>query len=1192
MCYILNKHETFENWGRTFCFVCNPNDFIAGHMYETCIRHQNCDFTLVLRAVGHISEYGIYTFDLANPANDYMIFAFPSACTQSVDVVECRRVMDDVYSTNFEWLVHCLQCADSACSVESIYSFGFKSFHPYYWNLPSYQITNLFGVHAIMKDEHTDLQTRFDWLLGNYELLSSNSTCDEPLSGSTGTQNLESQLEKLTQEFKQYTQDSTAQLQQTCEQHEHVMHQLRDDNVQLRHELLQLQDRPIAYDDATVVALKSRVGEQQVLYNTQMKKLQDEHEQWKRAHLDRCAADLDEEKRKMQHELERSQSEFRLYAKESSIQLSELESTNQVMQQRLHETMRTNEQNEHALRETKRMLEVQANSSTSMTAHLALLDENQALTRKCVDYAEVHKKMVDLQAENDAHHATLARAVEKGKATQSELDQMLETYNALRVEFEQIKQKGVTINDACVKEDAIRELEASLQVERDAHAETSSTLQSQSRDMVTMRQLFTKLQKQHDEMRVELSARQNEHAEVIRTLQSDLVGNLEASRQTEHDAHAETSNAMQAQSRELISTRQALVQSQKKHDEMRAELSSLKIQLRSAHEDHAEVIRTLQSDLVDKLEASLQTERDAHAETSHAMQAQSRELIHTRQKLTQSQKKNDETRAELSALQSALRAAHDDHADVIRTLQSDLVDKLEASLQTERDAHAETSHAMQEQTRDLITTRNALTQSQKKNDETCAELSALQSALRAAHDDHADVIRTLQSDLVDKLEKSLQTERDAHAETSNAMQAVTRELVTTRQACTQSQLQNEITRSELHALQNERRIVGGGASNIEVRSDALGGPPNDERVITRDSKSTAPTIVERAASTSELSTLVSIVQLADFVTTLSGAGPFTVFAPTNAAFDALSSSARTSLLAPENRSQLARVLKNHVVRGIVRSTDLRTLCRIKTLDDSDLSITSRTNETFVANARVITADLTCANGVVHMVDRVIVDPTKSTAPTIVERAASTSELSTLVSIVQLADFVTTLSGAGPFTVFAPTNAAFDALSSSARTSLLAPENRSQLARVLKNHVVRGIVRSTDLRTLCRIKTLDDSDLSITSRTNETFVANARVITADLTCANGVVHMVDRVIVDPTKHNAPPERLKHGTKFADMWEHPPFSTISALDDMQAVYALSDTQTLHRFINRVVGLLRNSTNVTQMAALVTLYIVLRR
>ena len=1117
MCYILNKHETFENWGRTFCFVCNPNDFIAGHMYETCIRHQNCEFTLVLRAVGHISEYGIYTFDLANPANDYMIFAFPSACTQSVDVVECRRVMDDVYSTNFEWLVHCLQCADSACSVESIYSFGFKSFHPYYWNLPSYQITNLFGVHAIMKDEHTDLQTRFDWLLGNYELLSSNSTRNEPLSGSTGTQNLESQLEKLTQEFKQYTQDSTAQLQQTCEQHEHVMHQLRDDNVQLRHELLQLQDRPIAYDDATVVALKSRVGEQQVLHNTQMKKLQDEHEQWKRAHLDRCAADLDEEKRKMQHELERSQSEFRLYAKESSIQLSELESTNQVMQQRLHETMRTNEQNEHALRETKRMLEVQANSSTSMTAHLALLDENQALTRKCVDYAEVHKKMVDLQAENDAHHATLARAVEKEKATQSELYQMLETYNALRVEFEQIKQKGVTINDACVKEDAIRELEASLQVERDAHAETSSTLQSQSRDMVTMRQLFTKLQKQHDEMRAELSARQNEHAEVIRTLQSDLVGNLEASRQTEHDAHTETSNAMQAQSRELISTRQALVQSQKKHDETRAELNSLKIQLRSAHEDHAEVIRTLQSDLVEKLEASLQTERDAHAETSHAMQAQSRELIHTRQKLTQSQKKNDETRA---------------------------------------------------------------------------ELSALQSALRAAHDDHADVIRTLQSDLVDKLEKSLQTERDAHAETSNAMQAVTRELVTTRQACTQSQLQNEITRSELHALQNERRIVGGGASNIEVRSDALGGPPNDERVITRDTKSTAPTIVERAVSTSELSTLVSIVQLADFVTTLSGAGPFTVFAPTNAAFDALSSSARTSLLAPENRSQLARVLKNHVVRGIVRSTDLLTLCRIKTLDDSDLSITSRTNETFVANARVIAADLTCANGVVHMVDRVIVDPTKSTAPTIVERAVSTSELSTLVSIVQLADFVTTLSGAGPFTVFAPTNAAFDALSSSARTSLLAPENRSQLARVLKNHVVRGIVRSTDLLTLCRIKTLDDSDLSITSRTNETFVANARVIAADLTCANGVVHMVDRVIVDPTKHTAPPERLKHGTKFADMWEHPPFSTISALDDMQAVYALSDTQTLHRFINRVVGLLRNSTNVTQMAVLVTLYIILRR
>jgi hypothetical protein len=551
---------------------------------------------------------------------------------------------------------------------------------------------------------------------------------------------------------------------------------------------------------------------------------------------------------------------------------------------------------------------------------------------------------------------------------------------------------------------------------------------------------------------------------------------------------------MQVQTRDLIATRQALAQSQTQHEEARAEVSALQSALRAAHDDHADVIRTLQTDLVGSLEAALRTERDVHAETSSAMQVQTRELITTRQALAQSQKQCEEARAEVSALQSELRAAHDDHADVIRTLQTDLVGGLETALQTERDAHAETSSAMQAQSRDVVATRQALAQSQKQHEEARAELSAMQRALRDSHDDHADVIRTLQTDLVGQLEASLQAER-------NAVQNATRDLATARQECTMSQLQHERTRSELNAVQNELRLCIQARDACSLRGVRYLGGTGGTGGGTGGtgggaSNSSGPTGVTGGASNS--------------------GGPT---GGTGGTGGASNSGGPTGPPAPT---------------------------------------------------------------------KPIIPP----SPTIVERALSTPELSTLVSLVKMADLVTTLSGTGPFTVFAPTNAAFNALSPARRASLLAPENRTQLVRVLRNHVVSGVARSTDLATMRRIRTLQGHDLSIASGcSNETFVANARVVTADLPCANGVVHVIDRVI-DLTKHT-PHERPPPIAAFPDKWEHPPLSTLGAVDDeMSTFFALSDPRTLHRLVDRVVWMLRNSTNVTHMAVLLTLYLVLRR
>jgi uncharacterized surface protein with fasciclin (FAS1) repeats len=139
---------------------------------------------------------------------------------------------------------------------------------------------------------------------------------------------------------------------------------------------------------------------------------------------------------------------------------------------------------------------------------------------------------------------------------------------------------------------------------------------------------------------------------------------------------------------------------------------------------------------------------------------------------------------------------------------------------------------------------------------------------------------------------------------------------------------------------------------------------------------------------------------------------------------------------------------------------------------------------------------------------------------------SMPELSTFLTFAKHIDWLTTVSGNGPFTVFAPTNAAFAILPSTVRTSLLATEQRPQLRIVLSNHAANGSIRSSDLALLSTLASLSGQALSVTRQTNEFIVAGARVVTADLTCSNGVVHVIDRVIIhsqSPTPTRPPPDR---------------------------------------------------------------------
>lgn len=141
-----------------------------------------------------------------------------------------------------------------------------------------------------------------------------------------------------------------------------------------------------------------------------------------------------------------------------------------------------------------------------------------------------------------------------------------------------------------------------------------------------------------------------------------------------------------------------------------------------------------------------------------------------------------------------------------------------------------------------------------------------------------------------------------------------------------------------------------------------------------------------------------------------------------------------------------------------------------------------------------------------------VTQTPTDAANIVDVAADTPDLSTLVEAVTAADLAETLQGEGPFTVFAPTNEAFDALPAGELDRLLEPANQDELANILKYHVVEGEVMSTDLTNGQKAKTLEGGTLTVTINGKTVKINDATVATADVPASNGVVHVIDKVLL--------------------------------------------------------------------------------
>jgi transforming growth factor-beta-induced protein len=271
-------------------------------------------------------------------------------------------------------------------------------------------------------------------------------------------------------------------------------------------------------------------------------------------------------------------------------------------------------------------------------------------------------------------------------------------------------------------------------------------------------------------------------------------------------------------------------------------------------------------------------------------------------------------------------------------------------------------------------------------------------------------------------------------------------------------------------------------------------------------------IVDIAVADGRFTTLVAAVQAAGLVDTLKGAGPFTVFAPTDEAFAKLPAGTVETLLKPENLEQLKSILLYHVVAGKVMAADVVKLTTADTVLGKPVTIKVDMGNVYINDAKVILTDIETSNGVIHVIDAVLLPPADT--KDIVDTAVADGRFTTLVAAVQAAGLVDTLKGAGPFTVFAPTDEAFTKLPAGTVESLLKPENLEQLKNILLYHVVAGKVMAADVIKLESAETVLGKSLTIKVDMGNVYINDAKVILTDIETSNGVIHVIDTVLLPP------------------------------------------------------------------------------
>jgi transforming growth factor-beta-induced protein len=290
-------------------------------------------------------------------------------------------------------------------------------------------------------------------------------------------------------------------------------------------------------------------------------------------------------------------------------------------------------------------------------------------------------------------------------------------------------------------------------------------------------------------------------------------------------------------------------------------------------------------------------------------------------------------------------------------------------------------------------------------------------------------------------------------------------------------------------------------------------------------------IVDNAVNASNVTTVVAAVKAAGLVDTLKSKGPFTVFAPDNAAFAKLPAGTVDTLIKPENKATLTDILTYHVVAGKYLMSDLTDGLVLKTVEGKTLLFTRVDGKLYINGVAMIeTGDVISSNGVTHVIDTVLSSKDATYADTgvqvggalmvaskdIVDNALNAKNVTTVVAAVKAAGLVDTLKSKGPFTVFAPDNAAFAKLPAGTVDTLLMTKNLSTLKDILTYHVVAGAYTTADLMNGQVLTTVEGKTLTI-KKVNGVISINGSVMieTPNVISSNGVTHVIDTVLMPPT-----------------------------------------------------------------------------
>jgi len=253
--------------------------------------------------------------------------------------------------------------------------------------------------------------------------------------------------------------------------------------------------------------------------------------------------------------------------------------------------------------------------------------------------------------------------------------------------------------------------------------------------------------------------------------------------------------------------------------------------------------------------------------------------------------------------------------------------------------------------------------------------------------------------------------------------------------------------------------------------------------------------------------LVDLVKKAGLADALSSKGPFTLFGPTNSAFKKIPKWVLNYL--SKNVTALGNLLKYHVASGAVLSNQLKNNQLVESLTGQNIRINIYKNGQVItaSGARIVKADIQASNGVLHEIDSVMMPPFGD----IVQTAKAVRKLFILFQLVKYGGLASALSADGPFTLFAPTNSAFLKLGIKTLVKLL--QNKDELIDILKYHVVSDVYFSAGLSN-GDVATLNGKSVKISVNSKGVMVNKAKVLFADFNTNNGVIHIIDRVLLPP------------------------------------------------------------------------------